>query len=173
MCVYVCTVLCIVFGCTKLCGDISDTTCSVTCCDRTRKWVTKENGSTGPTVAGGRITPNRRTFAIFPPSHHHRQHSDGDRITRSRMAPFNLSSSKSRNFHARAILGPKLHDRLPNINVLIVGAGGIGCELRRRVPSRWMLSLTTDDWHLQSRTSYWLDSGTLPCSISTLSISPT
>jgi ThiF family len=50
------------------------------------------------------------------------------------MAPFNLSSSKTRNFHARAILGPKLHDRLPNIKVLIVGAGGIGCELRMRLP---------------------------------------
>lgn len=47
------------------------------------------------------------------------------------MAPFNhLSSSKSRGFHARAILGPKLHDRLPDVKVLIVGAGGIGCELR-------------------------------------------
>jgi hypothetical protein len=46
------------------------------------------------------------------------------------MAPSKLSSPKSRGFHARAILGPKLHDRLPDVKVLIVGAGGIGCELR-------------------------------------------
>jgi hypothetical protein len=46
------------------------------------------------------------------------------------MAPSNLSSQKSRGFHSRAILGPKLHDRLPDVKVLIVGAGGIGCELR-------------------------------------------
>ncbi|KAI9509329.1 hypothetical protein F5148DRAFT_1012509 [Russula earlei] len=45
------------------------------------------------------------------------------------MAPSKLSSPKSRGRHARAILGPKLHDRLPNMKVLIVGAGGIGCEL--------------------------------------------
>lgn len=46
------------------------------------------------------------------------------------MAPLNLSPSKSRNTHARAILGPKLHDQLPNVKVLMVGSGGIGCELR-------------------------------------------
>lgn len=50
------------------------------------------------------------------------------------MAPLNLSSPKSRDLHARAILGPKLHDRLPNVRTLIVGAGGIGCELRMLCP---------------------------------------
>jgi hypothetical protein len=62
------------------------------------------------------------------------------------MSPFNLSSSKTRDFHARAILGPKLHDRLPNVKVLLVGAGGIGCELRMRVlcPSECIF-LTTGD----------------------------
>jgi ubiquitin-like 1-activating enzyme E1 B len=50
------------------------------------------------------------------------------------MSPSNLSSPKSRDFHARAILGPKLHDRLPGVKALIVGAGGIGCELRMLCP---------------------------------------
>jgi ubiquitin-like 1-activating enzyme E1 B len=50
------------------------------------------------------------------------------------MTPSNLSSPKSRDLHARAILGPKLHDRLPNVKALIVGAGGIGCELRMLCP---------------------------------------
>ena len=38
--------------------------------------------------------------------------------------------SGSRAAHARAILGAALHDRLPHTHVLLVGAGGIGCELR-------------------------------------------
>ena len=46
------------------------------------------------------------------------------------MAPLNLSSPKSRGFHSRTILGPELYARLPDMKVLIVGAGGIGCELR-------------------------------------------
>lgn len=35
----------------------------------------------------------------------------------------------TRDNHALAILGPALHSRLPSLNVLIVGSGGIGCEL--------------------------------------------
>ena len=38
-------------------------------------------------------------------------------------------SSDGRYAHARAILGPELHDKLPTLKVLLVGAGGIGCEL--------------------------------------------
>lgn len=34
-----------------------------------------------------------------------------------------------RGTHAAAILGPELYSRLPNTRVLLVGAGGIGCEL--------------------------------------------
>ena len=41
-----------------------------------------------------------------------------------------LSTAMTRDKHALAILGPTLHSRLPNLNVLIVGSGGIGCELR-------------------------------------------
>jgi ubiquitin-like 1-activating enzyme E1 B len=36
----------------------------------------------------------------------------------------------ARGTHAAAILGPELYSRLPNIRILLVGAGGIGCELR-------------------------------------------
>lgn len=35
----------------------------------------------------------------------------------------------ARGTHAAAILGPELYSRLPNMRVLLVGAGGIGCEL--------------------------------------------
>jgi ubiquitin-like 1-activating enzyme E1 B len=35
-----------------------------------------------------------------------------------------------RDSHAMAILGPELYSRLRNTRVLLVGAGGIGCELR-------------------------------------------
>jgi ubiquitin-like 1-activating enzyme E1 B len=40
-----------------------------------------------------------------------------------------MKHQKSRNAHAAAILGPELHSRLQNTRVLLVGAGGIGCEL--------------------------------------------
>jgi ubiquitin-like 1-activating enzyme E1 B len=41
-----------------------------------------------------------------------------------------MASSSFRTSHARAILGPEFHARLPDTKVLLVGAGGIGCELR-------------------------------------------
>lgn len=40
-----------------------------------------------------------------------------------------MSTAKRRGAHARAILGPELYAQLANTNVLLVGAGGIGCEL--------------------------------------------
>lgn len=40
-----------------------------------------------------------------------------------------LNTSGTRASYARAILGPTLHNRLPQTKVLLVGAGGIGCEL--------------------------------------------
>lgn len=45
------------------------------------------------------------------------------------MAP----SSLRRSSHATAILGPELSARLPQTKVLLVGAGGIGCELLKNV----------------------------------------
>lgn len=41
-----------------------------------------------------------------------------------------MSTAKARNAHARAILGEELFTQLSNTKVLLVGAGGIGCELR-------------------------------------------
>ncbi|KAI0674079.1 hypothetical protein C8Q78DRAFT_1012729 [Trametes maxima] len=38
-----------------------------------------------------------------------------------------------RAIHARAILGQELYGRLPNTKVLLVGAGGIGCELLKNI----------------------------------------
>ena len=51
---------------------------------------------------------------------------------------------KHRSTHARAILGPELYAQLANTNVLLVGAGGIGCELRK-----W--SEVLEDFFLMSR----------------------
>ncbi|KII85453.1 hypothetical protein PLICRDRAFT_115957 [Plicaturopsis crispa FD-325 SS-3] len=39
----------------------------------------------------------------------------------------------ARTSHAQAILGPELHARLPKTKVLLVGAGGIGCELLKNI----------------------------------------
>lgn len=39
------------------------------------------------------------------------------------------SSIRSRSVHAKAVLGPVVYDRLADLKVLLVGAGGIGCEL--------------------------------------------
>ncbi|KAJ3796913.1 hypothetical protein GGU11DRAFT_809438 [Lentinula aff. detonsa] len=40
-----------------------------------------------------------------------------------------MSTAAGRTKHAEAILGPELHTRLSLTKVLVVGAGGIGCEL--------------------------------------------
>jgi hypothetical protein len=40
-----------------------------------------------------------------------------------------MSTARARTAHAKAILGPELHAQLPHTKVLLVGAGGIGCEL--------------------------------------------
>ncbi|BGP43075.1 E1 ubiquitin-activating protein uba2 [Rhodotorula kratochvilovae] len=40
-----------------------------------------------------------------------------------------MAPSTARYAHTRAILGPELFDKLANARILVVGAGGIGCEL--------------------------------------------
>lgn len=40
------------------------------------------------------------------------------------------SKPRSRATHVEAILGREFHGRLTSVKVLLVGAGGIGCELR-------------------------------------------
>ncbi|KAF9020239.1 hypothetical protein BDZ89DRAFT_1020326 [Hymenopellis radicata] len=44
-----------------------------------------------------------------------------------------MSSASRRTAHAEAILGPELFARLPDTKVLLVGAGGIGCELLKNI----------------------------------------
>ncbi|KAJ7227112.1 hypothetical protein GGX14DRAFT_628220 [Mycena pura] len=44
-----------------------------------------------------------------------------------------MSTAKARTAYAKAILGPELHSRLANTKVLLVGAGGIGCELLKNI----------------------------------------
>nr|BAF64519.1 Uba2 [Coprinopsis cinerea] len=44
-----------------------------------------------------------------------------------------MSTAKGRSTHAKAILGPELYAQLENTHVLLVGAGGIGCELLKNI----------------------------------------
>ncbi|EKM77587.1 hypothetical protein AGABI1DRAFT_77081 [Agaricus bisporus var. burnettii JB137-S8] len=44
-----------------------------------------------------------------------------------------MSTAQRRTAHAKAILGPAFHDKLSRTKVLLVGAGGIGCELLKNV----------------------------------------
>lgn len=67
-----------------------------------------------------------------------------------------MSLAKGRINHAKAILSPELHSQLENTSVLLVGAGGIGCELRRRRRFRrpWRC-LTIFTVCSQKYCSYW------------------
>jgi hypothetical protein len=65
-----------------------------------------------------------------------------------------MSVAKGRINHAKAILGPELHSQLSNTSVLMVGAGGIGCELRRLICfKKYAAELTIFNfWTLQLKT---------------------
>lgn len=61
-----------------------------------------------------------------------------------------------RGTHTAAILGPELYSRLPNTRILLVGAGGIGCELCRSPLSHdrdvicWIASVALTDVNMSN-----------------------
>ncbi|KAF5364953.1 hypothetical protein D9758_008117 [Tetrapyrgos nigripes] len=56
-----------------------------------------------------------------------------------------MSTAKGRTTHAKVILGPELHERLSKTKVLLVGAGGIGCELLKNIVLTGFGSITLLD----------------------------
>ena len=71
-----------------------------------------------PLFGGWRLDHHSTTLDPIPPA----------RIPR-------IYCTMARGTHVAAILGPELYSRLPNTRVLLVGAGGIGCELCKSPPS--------------------------------------
>jgi ubiquitin-like 1-activating enzyme E1 B len=59
-----------------------------------------------------------------------------------------MSTAEARTAHAKTILGAELHARLSDTTVLLVGAGGIGCELCMMVILLFDGFLTTDTCRL-------------------------
>jgi ubiquitin-like 1-activating enzyme E1 B len=60
----------------------------------------------------------------------------------------NGSRKTSRSAHAQAILGPELCERLSETKVLLVGAGGIGCELRKSLKNISLLHPVIMIYHM-------------------------
>jgi hypothetical protein len=58
-------------------------------------------------------------------------------VTNFASSPVVMSVAPRRTAHAETILGPDLHQKLADTKVLLVGAGGIGCELCETYFSFW------------------------------------
>jgi hypothetical protein len=69
-----------------------------------------------------------------------------------------MQASGSRATHASAVLGPELAARLPELRVLLVGAGGIGCELREFPRRKVLMVYTKALLHSQELGLDWLRS---------------
>jgi ubiquitin-like 1-activating enzyme E1 B len=59
---------------------------------------------------------------------------------------FTMAVASHRSDHSLAILGQDLHEKLPITRVLLVGAGGIGCELCQLLPESFIIQKALNDF---------------------------
>lgn len=60
------------------------------------------------------------------------------------------ATAQGRGREAAKVIGPALHHKLATLRTLVVGAGGIGCELLKNLVCAGFGDVTIVSWHVRT-----------------------